>query len=346
MRFSFPDISKFFISTFLPAVRNVFNLFFLWIKRNDTALIKGAVAVVLTYALFYASFFSAPREFPAQAITTIEDGKTLNQVSMFFAEQNIIRSPFWLKVFVTVFGGDKRIYAGDYFFKDPSSVITVARRITSDDHGLTSTRMTIPEGLNVFEIADLVAKKFKKFDPEKFIAIAPEGYLFPDTYFFLQNVEAEFVVAAMKKNFDEKIQGIMPRIEEFGRPFEDVIIMASIIETEARQKNTRRMISDILWRRIDIGMPLQVDVSFKYVNGKVTPDLTLDDLEIDSPYNTYRYAGLPPTPIANPGLGAIEAAVTPIKSSYLYFLSGHDGVMHYARTFEEHKQNRRLYLDR
>lgn len=346
MRFPFSDISRFFVSIFLPALRKGFYSLTRWVKENNTTLIKAGVATVLAYALFYSSFLSAPREFPVQSIVTIEGGKTLNEVSAFFSEQKIIRSPFWFKVFVTIFGGDKRIFAGDYFFKESLSAITVARRVTSDDHGLTSVRITIPEGLNKFEIAEMFSKKFTKFDKEIFTSTAPEGYLFPDTYFFLSNVEAEFVVAAMKKNFDEKIQELMPRIEQFGRPYEDVIIMASIIETEARQKNTRRMIADILWRRLDIGMPLQVDVSFKYVNGKVTPDLTLDDLDIDSPYNTYKYAGLPPTPIANPGLGAIEATITPTKSSYLYFLSGNDGVMHYARTFEEHKQNRRLYLDK
>lgn len=345
MRFNISNISKFFISVLIPRVRKVSNSLIKRVRQDDTIVIKGAVAAVLLFAFFYVLFLSTPAQFPVQAIVTIEEGKTLNEVSIFFAEQKVIRSPFWFKVFVTLFGGDKRIYAGDYFFKEPSSVITIARRVTADDHGLTPDRITIPEGLNVFETAKLFAEKFKKFDSEKFISIGQEGYLFPDTYFFLPNVEAEFVAAAMKKNFNAKIQELMPQIEEFGRPFEDVIIMASIIETEARKKNTRRMIADVLWRRLDIGMPLQVDVSFKYVNGKVTPDLTLDDLEIDSLYNTYKYAGLPPTPIANPGLGAIEAAITPIKSSYLFFLSGRDGIMRYARTFEEHKQNRRLYLD-
>ncbi len=91
-------------------------------------------------------------------------------------------------------------------------------------------------------------------------------------------------------------------------------------------------------------MPLQVDVSFKYINGKGTSELTGDDLEIDSPYNSYKYAGLPPTPIANPGLDSIRAALLPIESPYFYFLSDKDGVMHYAATFEEHKKNKLLYL--
>ena len=101
---------------------------------------------------------------------------------------------------------------------------------------------------------------------------------------------------------------------------------------------TRQIISDILWKRIETGMPLQVDVSFKYVNGKTTAQLTHADLAIDSPYNSYRYEGLPPTPIANPGLDSILAAITPKDTKYLFFLSDAHGTMHYAATFEEHKR--------
>ena len=91
-------------------------------------------------------------------------------------------------------------------------------------------------------------------------------------------------------------------------------------------------------------MPLQVDASFRYINGKTSAELTHDDLAIDSPYNTYKYAGLPPTPITNPGLDSIDAAINPIETDYFYFLTGHDGVMYYAETFDEHKLNKEKYL--
>jgi len=121
--------------------------------------------------------------------------------------------------------------------------------------------------------------------------------------------------------------------------------MASILEGEALTTSDRKLVAGVLWRRLEIGMPLQVDATFSYVNGKTTFELTLDDLKIDSPYNTYKYKGLPPTPINNPGLNSINAALYPTKTKYLYFLSGNDGKMHYARTFEEHKRNRQLYLN-
>ena len=336
-----------FFRTFFSekSLREKSDSFLAWM-RNRQFFIRVGLIAVLVLAVFYNIFLSPPKDFPQQFIATIETGDTLSKVTDSFKKQNLIRSHFWFKTFIILFGGDKRIFASDYFFVKPLSVMSVAYRVTRDDHGLAPIRITLFEGLNVFETADLFGEKFSKFDKNEFVAIAPEGYLFPDTYFFLPNVKADEVVAVMKKNFEEKIKTIAPDIEKFGKPLSDVIIMASIVETEARKMDTRRRIADILWRRIAIGMPLQVDVSFKYVNGKTTPDLTLKDLEIDSPYNTYKYNGLPPTPIANPGLDAIKATITPIKSNYLYFLSDHNGIMHYARTFEEHKQNRRLYLDR
>lgn len=120
--------------------------------------------------------------------------------------------------------------------------------------------------------------------------------------------------------------------------------MASILEGEARGREEMEIIAGILWRRIEIGMPLQVDTTFLYVNGKNTFTLTQADLKIDSPYNTYLYRGLPPTPISNPGLTAIRAALNPQPTPYLYFLTGRDGLMYYSRTHDEHVQKKTRYL--
>jgi len=108
---------------------------------------------------------------------------------------------------------------------------------------------------------------------------------------------------------------------------------------------TRQIVAGILWERIALDMPLQVDVSFKYINGKVTKDLSLEDLKVDSLYNSYLYKGLPPTPISNPSLDSILATVTPIETDYLFFLTGRDGIMHYASTYATHLINKELFLD-
>ena len=117
--------------------------------------------------------------------------------------------------------------------------------------------------------------------------------------------------------------------------------MASILQKEVRQPDTMKMVSGILWKRLSIGMALQVDAVFGYIFNKPTYSPSLDDLAVDSLYNTYKYRGLPPGPISNPGLDAIEAALTPTPSKYLYYLTGKDGTMHYATTFEQHIDNRK-----
>ena len=118
--------------------------------------------------------------------------------------------------------------------------------------------------------------------------------------------------------------------------------MASILEKEARKLETRKVIAGILWKRIEIGMPLQVDAVFGYIHATSTYSPTFEDLEVDSPYNTYTNRGLPPGPIGNPGLESIRAALEPTKTPYLYYLTGKDGFMYYAKTFDQHVANRRF----
>ena len=136
----------------------------------------------------------------------------------------------------------------------------------------------------------------------------------------------------MRDNFKKKA----------GDVSKDIVIMASLIEKEVPDSDDRKIVSGILWKRLDIGMPLQVDAVFPYLTGR--REILSDDLKIDSPYNTYLYKGLPPGPIANPGLDAIEAARNPKSSSYFYYLSGKDGKTHFAKTFAEHLKNKEKYL--
>ncbi|MEK7514387.1 MAG: endolytic transglycosylase MltG [Patescibacteria group bacterium] len=288
---------------------------------------------------------SPPEDFPVGDMATIEKGGTLSQITQEFKKAHIIRSSYLFKVFVVLFRGDRGVFAGDYFLEKPISVFTLALRVTSDDQRFTPITIIVPEGFTIFDIANLFEERFSKFDRERFLSLAPEGYLFPDTYLFLSTVRAEEVIAVMRENFYKKTESLGSLIASSTSPLEDIVSMASILEKEARTIETRRIIAGILWKRLSIDMPLQVDVSFEYINGKNSYELTTDDLAIDSPYNSYKYKGLPPTPISNPGLSALTAALTPIKTPYLYFLSDRRGVMHYARNFEEHKENRALYLD-
>ena len=124
----------------------------------------------------------------------------------------------------------------------------------------------------------------------------------------------------------------------------DIVTMASILEKEAKNTRDRKMIAGVLWNRLDRGMLLQVDAVFLYTIGRTTFDLTMKDLASDSPYNTYRYKGLPPTPIGSPSLDSLVAAMTPTKSDYLFYLADNDHVTHYSKTYREHLRKKRLYL--
>lgn len=288
----------------------------------------------------------APVGFPINSIYTVENGQGLNSLAEDLANKNIIKSPFLFKVFSVIFGGTKGIIAGDYALDSSQSTVTLSNRISHGKFGLTPIKVTFREGLNVFEVSKIAAIKFEKVDQLNFVNIAStsEGYLFPDTYFFLPNARTNDIVREMKNNFVDKIQTLDTEISNFNMPLQDIIKMASIVEEEARTFESKQIVAGILWRRLSLGMPLQVDAAFKYINGKVTKDLSLNDLKIKSPYNLYINKGLPPTPITNPGLITIKATVTPIKTDYLYFLTDNNGVMHYAKTFQEHVKNKQKYL--
>lgn len=305
-------------------------------------------AVVLIVGFFYFFQFRAPRSFPQNAIVIVSNGKGLTSIADELKAQHIIRSPFWFINFILFLKHERQIVGGEYYFDHPMNIYEVSKRIALGDFGVEQLKTTIPEGSTAFDVSNILTKNYPGFDASKFIlnALPKEGYLFPDTYIFGTNVNPDKVIDVMTSTFTKKINqpDIQSAITDFGKPLSEVLTMASILEGEARQTRTRQIVAGILWRRIKLGIPLQVDAAFRYVNGKTTENLTLDDLKIDSPYNTYIHTGLPPTPISNPGLDSIMAAVTPIQTDYLYFLTDKNGTMHYAKTLDEHAANAQKYL--
>lgn len=327
-------------------LRNVY----MFLKRRFRAQPVRSTLIYLVlpiYILFgvHAMLFGAPRFFPTDSLVQVESGMSVSDAADALKGANVIRSTFFFKGFATVFGGNVR--EGGYAFERPVSVITVAWRTTRGVFGIERKRVVVPEGATVADMAVIFGKRLYNFDESEFLRKASdmEGYLFPDTYFFLPTASVDEVIKTMRDTFDTRIAEIQTDIDAFGKPLDEVVIMASLLEKEARKLDTKRMIADILWRRIDIGMPLQVDAVFPYIIGLNTFELSKTDLNVDSPYNTYRYKGLPIGPIANPGLDSILAAVTPTENNYLFYLADHYGTTHYAADFDGHKVNRRKYLD-
>ena len=304
-------------------------------------------ATFITTALFLFCLISAPQDFPTGRIINIEQGATLSEISQTLSEKSVISSPLFFKLSVRYFREDTGAIAGDYFFDKPLSVFDIAKKITQGDFGITPVKVTILEGLTVSQMADIFEEKFTEFDEARFfeLATSSEGYLFPDTYSFLLNTKEDQIIKELNDNFNKKIALIQEDIDASGRSLKEIVIMASIIEKEAWKEKDRKLISGVLWNRIDIDMPLQVDAAFLYINGKNTYDLTYDDLDIDSLYNTYKYKGLPAGPICNPSLSSLKAAAAPERSDYLFYLADKEGNTYYAFNFEEHKKNKWLYMN-
>ena len=241
-------------------------------------------------------------------------------------------------------GADRSVHAGTYYFARPLTMFTIARRIEAGERGVESIRVTLTEGMTAREMGETLEEALPDFAADTFTELAKpfEGYLFPDTYFIDPGTTPEVVVELLQSTFEEKTDELRAAA---GSSFDDAVILASLIEKEADTAEDRRIVSGILWNRLEIGMPLQVDAVFGYILGRSGYAPNGDDLEIDSPYNTYTNPGLPPGPIANPGLDAIAAAINPAETEYFYYLTGRDGLMYYAETFDAHKENRELYLD-
>lgn len=308
------------------------------------------VVLLLTGLLLFLGYIDSltqsPVSFRSGTIIEIPEGHTLSAIATELYDASVIRSPLLFKLAVQHYGKEHSITSGAYMFKKPLSVMAVARQMALGDHGMEMLKITLPEGLTVSEMATTLSKSLPNFDSTLFLADAKgsEGSLFPDTYFFFSTATSGEVLTALKEDFNKKTAPLQKDAATLGKNWNDILIMASILEEEAATPEDRRIVSGILWKRLSAGMRLQVDATFAYTIGKGSLELTADDLKSDSPYNTYRIKGLPPTPITNPGLDAIEASLHPTSTPYFYYLSDKNGVMHYAKTFEEHKLGKVRYL--
>jgi len=303
------------------------------------------VSIVFIF-LFYRFFVSPPPSFFYGKYLDITNGMTVEEAANLFGDKKVIRSPVVFRIFVELFGVTPNIIAGEYKFDKPTNLYEVVRSVTDTSYKGRAVKVTVPEGFTNKDITDLLEERFPNFNKTDFInlALPREGSLFPDTYIFPTSFSEEKIVNKMFDNFQTKFGEIKSAVIKSKRTRNEIIIMASILEKEARTTETKKKIAGILWKRLDAGRPLQVDASFLYLLNKKSSDLTLDDLKIDSLYNTYKYKGFPPGAISNPGLDSLKSALYPEESKYWFYLSDADGNMHYAVDFEEHKRNKVLYL--
>jgi UPF0755 protein len=289
----------------------------------------------------------------------IESGMSPRAITAALVDQGIVRDPLTFRFALWRSGQERRLQAGEYRFADALSARDVIDRLARGDVYLL--HITFPEGLTVAEMSLVfeaggfgAASQFVDAakDASLIRAIDPdardlEGYLFPDTYAVPRRTTAERFVRVMVDRFLEVLTSDLRRAAETrGLSVRQLVTLASLVEKETAVASERPVVAGVYTNRLRIGMPLQCDPTVIYAlvrAGQYDGNLRRVDLEFDSPYNTYRYRGLPPGPIAAPGRDALLAAATPADVEYLYFVSRNDGSHAFARTFPEHNRNVQQY---
>ena len=318
-----------------------------WDRRTNIRTILLLLLAASGGVWFYFTIFLPPELFPSKELIAIPVGSSTAEIGAILENNHVIRSAFAFRVIEKLRGVSGSLHAGDYIFKTPQNIWSVAHIIAIGSYGLEPLHITIPEGITVRKLSEIYAEQLPRFHKDAFLAqaIPLEGYLFPDTYYFLPNVNDTTVIAAMRQNFDIHIMKIQPTIASSTHSLADIVIMASIVEKEADTEHDRRMVAGVLWNRIARGIPLQSDIPIMYVTGKYDSQLTFADLRNPSPYNTYVHKGLPVGPVNNPSLSSILAAANPIKNDYLFYLSDKNNVTYYSKTYEQHLLYKAQYID-
>lgn len=316
-------------------------------RRGFLAVLLVSILIAFAVLYFFVQYLSASPDFPEEGATLqIKRGMPVQKIAEEAERSGIVKSSLFLYAILTYSYDPTRIFAGTYRFEKPHSVFEVARKLALNDVDKTLKSITIPEGVTRKDIAEIAARKLTGFDTNAFLELTRnnEGYLFPETYFLPEDFTAEEFVALLTETFSSQMAAYKETIAQSSFTEYEVLILASILEREANDAESMKMVSGILQNRMDIGMALQTDASIEYVLDKPIFELKPEDLDIDTPYNTYLYPGLVPTPIGNPGIQAIDAVLNPTPSEYFYYITGDDGNFYYAKTFEEHKENVRLHL--
>lgn len=283
------------------------------------------------------------------SIFIVKKSERVSQIAKNLESADLIRNKIVFYLVVKQLGIENTLQAGDFRLSPSMDVYTIARTLTK---GTLDVWVTLIEGLRKEEIAHVFSTSLG-FPESEFLKFVQEGYLFPDTYLIPKTATVDRVIKILTDNFNKKYtQELKNKARDNGLTDEQVLLFASLVEREAQSENDRKHVASIIYKRYKNEWPLQIDATIQYALGYQPiertwwkKNLTTDDLAIESPYNTYKNAGLPPTPISNPGLSSIQAVINAdISTPYWYYLSDKAGVIHYAKTLEEHDENIARYL--
>ncbi|MFZ2803688.1 MAG: endolytic transglycosylase MltG [Patescibacteria group bacterium] len=323
-----------------------------------------AIAIFLVFFV-PAAWFSTPSASAPSVSLEVSSGDDAGTIATKLVSDGIVVSPIGYEIYASFNALANRPKLGTYTLQPGMNYRTIANMLAKGP-AREEVQLQVIEGWNLSDIADMLAKggtsstafyasagvppNGTPFDPAwrtefPFLAVLPkdatlEGYLFPDTYRVWKDQLPESLIEKQLQDFATRAPDLASQAEAQERTLQDVVTLASIIEKEVAAPADRRIVAGIFLNRLKDGMPLQSDATINYVTNSGRASANAADLSIDSPYNTYKYKGLPPGPICNPSADALDAALHPTQTDYQYFLTGKDGKVYYAKTLDEQDQNK------
>lgn len=319
-------------------------------------LITIVLAIAFVFILRGLGQYNASimKEANVEVIVNIKTGMTDNGIGRILYSKGLINSPELFMMQVNLNGYQGQLQAGKYKIIKGSTITEIIEIIAKGQ--VMHYVFTVPEGYDINQIASKLqdegicnAEKFKKiaksYEPysymetnNKNVIYKAEGFVFPSTYYLSLNMDEKEVLAFMIKEFDDTIKknNIDKLAEKKHLKMHDVITMASLVEKEAVYPSEMPLIAGVFYKRLNIGMPIQSDTTIQYILGEQKSIITYKDLEVNSKYNSYMYKGLPPGPIASPGIQAIMASINYTDTDFLYFVAGNKGKHLFSKTYREH----------
>lgn len=292
---------------------------------------------------------------------TIPAGSSNQEIARILAEQKVIKSKLVFLLYSKYLGYDRSLKAGSYVLDLSWDLFEILEELKKGQ--VRTTTFTIPEGYTIEQIAERLSKN-GLVNKEKFLSLTNssqfkipfledvgsegyllEGYLFPDTYQVAEEMDEADIIKMMLNRFTEVYdESMRDRAKKLGLTDHELITIASMIEKEAKYDQDRALIASVIYNRLQIGMPLQIDATIQFALETPKANLDYQDLEVESPYNTYKISGLPPGPIGAPGKASIEAALYPRETNFLYYLAKQDGTHVFSRTLQEHNTAKLKYF--
>lgn len=316
--------------------------------KEIKSIIISVILLVIIFAIVFWFFNSAPRNMQGDTIT-IRPGMNLYQVAYYLKSKNFITSASFFYITGRLLNATD-VKAGNYRIYDGETSFSILMKITRGK--FVTKKITIPEGYTIYDIARVLSENdicsegnflYWAQSPSFLATIgiyspSAEGYLFPDTYVIPENTDPRDVILRLVNQTKKVIHDIQDSIEVQYSNLHQILTIASLVEKEAKINSERPLIAAVFYNRLKLKMKLDCDSTIQYGLKKFGKRLTYDDLNSDTPYNTYRYAGLPPTPICNPGKGSILAACNPANVAYLFFVARNDGSHYFSKTLSEHNK--------